>query len=260
MDSLQAIVLALIQGLTEFLPISSSGHLILVPALLGWPDQGLSFDVAVHFGSLIAVVTYFRNDLWAMAKSLFLFGSAESRMAWQIILATIPLGLAGLFLADFVETELRSPLVIAAASAGFGVLLWVVDLRRKETKSERSLSWADALLIGIGQALALIPGTSRSGITMTVGLSLGLDRVAAGRFSFLLAVPAIGMAATWQLIQLGSNPESVNWGMLGLATLISAITAFLAIAFFLRLIAKVGMGAFAIYRIVLAGVIVYVFS
>lgn len=257
MDALHAVLLALVQGLTEFLPISSSGHLILVPALLGWPDQGLGFDIAVHFGTLAAVVAYFRAELWRMARSLFAAGSPDARIAWQIIVATVPLGLAGLAFNEVVETSLRSPFVIAASSAGFGVALWVVDRWRRGERSEHSLGWSDVVMIGLGQALALIPGTSRSGITMTVALALGMSREAAGRFSFLLAVPAIGMAATWQTYQFARVPESVDWSTLAFATAIAAVTAFLAIALFLKLIERIGMSAFAAYRIVLAGVILY---
>jgi len=257
MELMQAVVLALIQGFTEFLPISSSGHLILVPALLAWPDQGLGFDIAVHVGTLLAVCAYFRRDLLAMATSLTRSETAEFRLAWRIIAATIPLGLAGLAFADFVESELRSPVVIAASTAGFGVLLWCVDWLRRGNRSEQSLSWAQALAIGCGQALALIPGTSRSGITMTVALALGLSREAAGRFSFLLAIPAISMAAVWELRQLAIDTAPIPWPALAVATAVSAATAFVTIKLFLNLIGRVGMSVFAIYRLILAGWIVY---
>lgn len=258
MDYLQAVLLAVVQGLTEFLPISSSGHLILVPALLGWPDQGLAFDIAVHLGSLIAVVAYFRRDLFAMAVSLTRFEAGESRLARQILFATVPLGLAGIAFADLVETTLRSPLVIAASTAGFGLLLWAGDLMRRQ-RGEHSLTWTEAMLIGCGQALALIPGTSRSGITMTCALALGLNREAASRFAFLLSIPAIAMVAVWQSVELALDPAPIPWIMLGLATALAALTAFGTIALFLDLIGRVGMGVFALYRLLLAGVLVYVF-
>jgi undecaprenyl-diphosphatase len=258
MDIVEAVTLALIQGLTEFLPISSSGHLILTPAFLQWAEQGLGFDIAVHLGTLIAVVVYFRRDLVAMARGLFVTDSSDGRMARQLIIASIPLGLVGLFSADFVETTLRTPIVIALASAGFGVLLYAADRLWRGERTERMLGMRDVLLIGVGQALALIPGTSRSGITMTVALALGLSREAAGRFSFLLAIPAIGMAASWQLVQFARSPETTDWHALVPATLIAAATAFVAIALFLRLIGRIGMGFFAIYRILLAAVIFYV--
>lgn len=258
MEIFEAIALAVIQGLTEFLPISSSGHLILTPELFGWMDQGLGFDIAVHLGTLVAVVVYFRRDLLAMIRGVFAPGSADGRLAWQLVLASIPLGIAGVLSADYVSTTLRSPAVIAATSAGFGVLLWLADRFGRGARDEQGLSLRDALLIGLGQTLALIPGTSRSGITMTVALMLGLSREAAGRFSFLLAIPAIVMAASWQIVQFASEPDTTQWGLLAVATLLAAVTAFIAIALFLRLIGRVGMGVFAIYRILLALLIVYV--
>jgi undecaprenyl-diphosphatase len=253
----EALALALIQGLTEFLPISSSGHLILTPAFFGWTDQGLAFDIAVHLGTLLAVLVYFRRDLLSMAAHLFAPASADGRLAWQLLLASIPLGLAGILSADVVETTLRAPWVIAVASAAFGVVLWAADRWCRGARTEHQLTLTQAMLIGLGQALALIPGTSRSGITMTVALGLGLSREAAGRFSFLLAIPAIGMAASWQSIQFVSAPETLDWRLLVPATLVSAATAFIAVALFLRLIGKIGMGVFAVYRILLAVVIYY---
>ena len=258
MDIVEALVLALIQGLTEFLPISSSGHLILMPALFGWEDQGLSFDIAVHLGTLAAVVVYFRRDLFAMARGLTNAASADGRLARQLLIASVPLGLAGISSSDLVETTLREPLVIAFASAGFGILLFAADRWRRGSMSERELGWSGALMIGLGQALALIPGTSRSGITMTAALALGMSREAAGRFSFLLAIPAIGMAASWQIVRFVRSPETLEPTTLVPAMLLAAITAFVTIALFLRLIGKIGMGVFAIYRILLALVIVYV--
>jgi undecaprenyl-diphosphatase len=258
MEIVEALALALIQGFTEFLPISSSGHLILTPVLFGWADQGLSFDIAVHLGTLAAVVVYFRHDLMAMARGLFTAGSADGRLAWYLLQASIPLGLAGVLSADLVATTLRTPWVIAVASAGFGVLLWAADRWRRGSRNEHQLKISEVLLIGLGQALALIPGTSRSGITMTVALALGLDREAAGRFSFLLSIPAIGMAASWQIVQFSSEPETLDLRILIPAILLSAVTAFIAIALFLRLIGTIGMGVFAIYRILLAAVIFYV--
>jgi undecaprenyl-diphosphatase len=258
MQILEALALALIQGLTEFLPISSSGHLILTPRFFGWDDQGLGFDIAVHLGTLTAVIVYFRRELLAMAQQIFVPGSADGRLAWQLVLASVPLGLAGILAADLVETTLRAPWVIAVASAVFGVVLWAADRWLRGRRQERDLGYGDALLVGLGQVLALIPGTSRSGITMTVALALGLDREAAGRFSFLLAIPAIGMAASWQLVQFAAAPETVDWPAVLVGTVVAAAMAFLAIALFLRLIGRVGMGVFAVYRILLAGVIFYV--
>jgi undecaprenyl-diphosphatase len=260
----EAVVLAVLQGLTEFLPISSSGHLVLVPALLGWDDQGLAFDIAVHFGTLVAVLVYFRTDLAAMLASLgsVLAGrpGADGRLALQLILASIPLGLAGLIFADFVETELRSPLVIAATTAIFGLTLLLSDWFGRRSTSERGLTWTGALIIGCAQALALIPGTSRSGITINAALVVGLTREAASRFSFLLAIPAIVMASGWQSLQLIGSAVPLPWPLLLTAMAVSAAVAFVTIAMFLKLIERIGMIWFALYRFALAGILVYVFA
>ncbi len=196
MDYLHVIVLALIQGITEFLPISSSGHLVLVPAFLGWEDQGLAFDVAVHVGTLLAVLAYFRQDLLRIISATVstLAGgkaSAESRLGWGVILATIPVGIVGFLGKDWIEANLRSAVVVALATIGFGLLLWWADYRSSRARSLTQLNWRDVAIIGAAQAVALIPGTSRSGITMTAGLMMGLDREAAARFSFLLSIPTI---------------------------------------------------------------------
>jgi undecaprenyl-diphosphatase len=257
-DPLHALVLAVVQGVVEFLPISSSGHLILVPALLGWPDQGLAFDIAVHVGTLFALITYFRRDLLGLALGMFDRRRAEFELAWALLAATIPLGLAGLLLAAAVATSLRSPAVIAASTALFGITLWLADRYGRSRVSLGELGWRRALLIGLGQVLALIPGTSRSGITMTVALGLGMSRSAASRFSFLLAVPALGMSAVWQLWQFAAAPEPVDWGPLLLGATGAAVTAFITIALFLRLIERLGMTVFVIYRLLLATLIVYV--
>jgi undecaprenyl-diphosphatase len=258
----QSVVLALLQGLTEFLPISSSGHLVLVPVLAGWQDQGLAFDVAVHFGTLAAVLIYFRHDLLAMAGGWFRHvggrgPSPQSRLAWAVIVGTLPLVVAGFAGHDWIETNLRSALVIAATTGGFGVALWLADAFGGQRRSEHSLRARDALLIGLAQVLALIPGTSRSGITMTAAMALGLTRSAAARFSFLLSVPAILAATgleTWNLV---GSPDPVRWDILAGATAISAVTAYLAIRLFLGFIERIGMWPFAVYRLVLAGVILW---
>lgn len=252
----QTILLALLQGLTEFLPISSSGHLILLPELVDWPDQGLAFDVAVHLGTLSAVVVYLRAELVAMTRGWF-GGFATRRwdedgqLAWWVLLGTVPVGLAGLLLADQIEAHLRSAEVIAWTTLGFGLLLWVADRWGRGQRSHRALSWRDVLLIGAAQALALVPGTSRSGITMTAGLFLGLSREGAARFSFLLSIPVIVLAGGLELIELLRDPAPVAWGMLAGATLIAALTALATIHLFLRWLERIGMAPFAIYRVLL---------
>jgi undecaprenyl-diphosphatase len=257
-DIIHVVVLAVLQGIVEFLPISSSGHLILVPALLGWPDQGLAFDIAVHLGTLVAVIAYFRSELIGLARAAFARGDRDFALAWSLVLASVPVGVAGLAMADLVDGVLRSPAVVAATTAGFGILLWVADYFGRGSRSEHELGLRRAMLIGLGQALAVVPGTSRSGITMTVGLAVGMSRAATARFSFLLSIPAIGMAASWETYQLAVSPEPVIWGTLVLAAVLSAATAFAAIAVFLRLIERVGMWGFALYRLALAALIVVV--
>ena len=200
MDTLQVVTLAVLQGLTEFLPVSSSAHLILVPILLGWQDQGLAFDVAVHVGTLCAVVFYFARQLWAMIRDLlasFTKGQlvGDSKLALFIVAATIPTGIAGLLFNALVGDELRRLVVIALANIVFALALWWADRGAgNRSKGLADLGLRDVLLVGCAQALALIPGTSRSGITMTAALAMGYSRQSAARFSFLLAVPLIALA------------------------------------------------------------------
>ncbi len=264
MDLIQAVVLALVQGLSEFLPISSSGHLILTPWLFDWTDQGLAFDVAVHVGTLVAVVGYFRIELMAMTRGWLatLTGAPatrDSRLAWYVILGTIPVGLAGLAFGDVISSELRNPKFVAGTLAVFGLLMWVVDARAPSTRDEHSLGWRDALLIGLAQALALMPGTSRSGITMTMGRWLGLNRVAAARFSFLLAVPGIGLAGAWEFWKLLSSAEAIDWLPMAVGIVVSALTGYACIHYLLRVITRIGLMPFALYRLLIAGIIVYAF-
>ena len=256
MDSLQIVILSLVQGLTEFLPISSSAHLILVPVLTGWEDQGLVFDVAVHVGTLSAVLLYFRRQLGTMAiawaGSLCGRGlNADARLAWAVIVATIPVGLVGLVLQDVVELHLRSPLVIAVATIGFGLLLWWADVYGPRRHDEYRIGWTTVLMIGLAQALALIPGTSRSGITMTAGLALGLTRQAAARFSFLLSIPVIVLAGGLATLDLFKQPAAAQWEVLLPAVIISAVSAYLCIHYFLRLLERMGMLPFVMYRLLL---------
>ncbi len=261
MDTIHLVLLALIQGITEFLPISSSGHLILPSALLDWPDQGLAFDVAVHVGSLIAVVGYFRHDIAQLIMAWFdsLQGksSPQSRLAWYVIWATVPAGLCGLVFNDFIEAHLRSILVIAATTIIFGVALgWADWAGRREISLER-MTLRQALLIGCSQALALIPGTSRSGITMTAGLAMGLERQAAARFSFLLSIPLIALSGGYKALGL-LQEANVVWGDLLTGVLVAAISAALCIHVFLQWIDRVGMWPFVVYRLCLGAVLLWV--
>ena len=263
MDIIQAIFLAIIQGLTEFLPISSSGHLILIPQLLGWDDQGLAFDVAVHIGTLAAVVFYFRQDILRLfiAWTKNFAGNQpveirnDAKLAWGVLLGTIPAGLVGLLANDFIEANLRSTLVIAATTIGFGLLLWWSDAKGKRTRILDEIKWSDVAIIGCAQAIALIPGTSRSGITMTAALMLGMNRQASARFSFLLSIPVITLAGGLQVLKLLQKEGAVDWLAISVGTLVSAISAYLCIRFFLKLLDKIGMAPFAIYRLILGAVL-----
>jgi undecaprenyl-diphosphatase len=265
MDTMHTLMLALLQGLTEFLPISSSAHLILMPRLLGWPDQGLAFDVAVHVGTLVAVVAYFRHDItrlllaW-LQSCLQRRLSGDARLAWFVLLGTLPAALAGLLLHHVVETWLRSPLVIALATIGFGLLLWAADRGGRQQRSETGLRVVDVVWIGLAQAVALVPGTSRSGITMTAGLALGLTRSAAARFSFLLSVPLIILAGGYETLQLFEQAEPVAWGTLLLGTSVAAASAYLCIHLFLSLIERIGMLPFVVYRLLLGCLLLWLFA
>ncbi len=254
MDTLQLVLLALIQGITEFLPISSSGHLILPSEILGWQDQGLAFDVAVHVGSLLAVLGYFRKDIVTLIQAWFVSlngpSSSDSRLAWYVIWATVPAGLAGLLFNDFIEQNLRTVAVIAATTMFFGVLLGLADWKGRGQTSLQTMGWRQALMIGCAQALALIPGTSRSGITITAALALGLERQAAARFSFLLSIPLITLSGGYKALELlGQN--SIAWGDIFLGIFVAAISAAVCIHLFLKWIDRIGMWPFVIYRLVL---------
>ena len=258
------VILALLQGLTEFLPISSSAHLILAPMINGWADQGLAFDVAVHVGTLSAVVLYFRHELLAMARDWFISLQrrelvGESKLAWAVLIGTIPVGLCGLLFHDFIATQLRSPLVIATTTIVFGLLLGWADWRGKRQRNEHSLGWGDIVTIGLAQAVALIPGTSRSGITMTAGLMLGLTREAAARFSFLLSVPVIALSGGLETFKLVRAETVVDGQSLIIGTLISAFAAYACIHLFLKFISRMGMWPFVVYRLLLGVTLLVIF-
>ena len=261
MDHLQAVWLAIIQGLSEFLPISSSAHLILPSEVLGWPDQGLAFDVAVHVGSLMAVMIYFRKDIVSLTQawldSVFVRRhSPESRLAWYIVLGTVPAGLTGLILGGLIELHLRSMAVIAFTTIFFGLLLAWADIRGRGQRDLNQFTWKSALFVGAAQALALIPGTSRSGITITAALALGFDRESAARFSFLLAIPVIILSGGLKGLEL-INSATVDWSIIAIGTLLSAVTAYLCIKLFLKVIQQIGMMPFVVYRMLLGAFLIY---
>lgn len=264
MEALQIIVLAITQGITEFLPVSSSAHLILVPHFLGWPDQGIDFDIAVHIGTLLAIITYFRRELGLMIrdwfKSLpFKEQTEHSRLAWAVALGTIPVGLCGLLLKDWIEINLRSPWTLGVTTLFFGLLLGFADLTGTKERNLSSLNWRAVLIIGLAQALALIPGTSRSGITMTAALLIGFNRQDAARFSFLLAIPVILLAGSLAVVDLWQAKAVANWQEVGFGTALAALSAYVCIHTFLKFLDKMGMMPFVVYRILLAMVIFWSF-
>ncbi|UUO24522.1 undecaprenyl-diphosphate phosphatase [Colwellia sp. M166] len=268
MSTIDVFILAIIQGLTEFLPISSSAHLILPSAVFGWQDQGQALDVALHVGTLLAVVLYFRKEVGSMTVAWFgtvgvgpekKYNSFDGKLAWWIILASIPLGIVGLLGKDFIEANLRSAAVIAITTLVFGILLGFADIKAKENVSVEKLGFKGAMIIGLAQVLALIPGTSRSGITMTLGLMLGLNKENAARFSFLLSIPAIVMSGGYLTYKLISSAEPVDWSTLGLGSILAFFSAYACIHYFLILVSKVGMMPFVIYRLILgAGLLWFV--
>ena len=265
MDPIKAIVLAVVQDLSEFLPISSSGHLILIPHFLGWADQGLAFDVAVHVGTLAALVAYFRREIVAMTAAWF--GSVfrgrhtpDSRLAWQVLVGTIPVGLTGLAAGDWIESHLRSPLFVAGTLSIFGILMYLADRMSRGTRTEHELGWGQAIAIGCAQALALMPGTSRSGITMTMGRALGLSRSGAARYSFLLAIPGISAAGAYEGIKVATSTVAVDLQAMVIGVTCSALVGLACIHFLMRYIERIGLLPFAIYRLALAAVIVWHFA
>lgn len=250
------IVLALIQGLTEFLPVSSSAHLILGGQLLGWEDQGLIFDVATHLGTLLAVLLYFRRDLTGMTLACIQPVStpqqAQARsMVWFLVLASIPALLIGFLARDLVEIYLRDLRIIAVTTLVFGGLLWLSDMLGKRLQTMQDMNWRSALLIGLAQTLALVPGVSRSGITLTAGRFLGFNADAAARFSFLLSIPIIAAAGGYGALKVAMGEATINWQEFLLAMGFAALAGWACIAAFLALLQKVGLLPFILYRLAL---------
>lgn len=262
MTTFQALVLGLIQGLTEFLPISSSAHLSLAPLLLGWKDPGLAFDVALHFGTLIAVLWYFREqwrELLVAAAAIVTtrrVDTIEKKRVVFLILATIPGAVGGLLLEEKAETVFRAPVITACALIVLGIILWAVDRLRSQEKPLATMRWLDALLIGLAQVVALVPGVSRSGATITAGRALRFDRQSAAVFSFLMSMPIIAAAVILkgdEVLQSGGITAPLITGVLA-----AAVSSWLAIAILLRYVSRHSYGIFALYRVIL-GVAVLVF-
>lgn len=267
LETFHAFILALVQGVTEFLPISSSAHLILVPEFLGWPDQGVAFDAFISLGTLAAVIAYFHRDLAAIVYYWFgQFRSARApdpgqyaRLGNLLIVATIPAVIAGFFLSDYVDDYLRHPLLIAGTTLVFGLLLGAADYFGRKTLALPQTGWRAALFYGLAQMLSLIPGVSRSGITMTAGLMMGFSREAAARFSFLMSIPITVAAGTLETVKMLRADAPLNWMALGTGFAVSAVAGYLCIKYFLHFLNRYGMWPHVIYRIGLSAVLLAVF-
>jgi undecaprenyl-diphosphatase len=262
----QAFVLALIQAITEFCPISSSAHLILMPRLLGWTDQGLVFDIMTNTGSMLAVMLYFRHDLWAILRSFLVWLRAprfgeRAELAPALALGTLPILVAGFLFSDWVATAARDPRIIAGASIFFGILLGIADRTAREDRPLGTLRWRDAMLVGAAQALAIVPGTSRSGATMTAGLFLGYSRADAARFSFLLSIP-VGLAVlAYDAIELAeAGPPAGGWAALAVGLVVSMVASYAVIDLLLGWLRKRGLMVFVVYRVLLGVAILAVLN
>lgn len=263
MTPFQAIILGIVQGLTEFLPVSSSGHLILVPYFLHWPDQGLDFDIATNTGTLLAVLAYFHRDVRDLIVGFFT-GAPRSRdgdfaprpMVWAIVVGTIPAGIVGLLAKHWIEAHLRTPEVIAGTTFLYAILLFVADRIGRRVRDIDQVTILDGLVIGCAQALALVPGTSRSGITITAALLLGFTRPSSARFSFLLAIPISIVAALKSgkdLMDAGAGAAQLMPMAIGLV--VSGVVGYAVIAWLLAWLRRRDLTVFVVYRVILAAVI-----
>lgn len=259
MTVFQAVILGLVQGLAEFLPISSSAHLVLTPWIFGWSDPGLAFDVALHVGTLVAVLWYFRAEWVLLTQSAVALirtrraDTEEKRRFLYLVVATIPGAIGGLLLEDYAETTFRSPALLAATLMIMGVVLWGVDRFAARDRPLSSLNLKDAVLIGLAQVLALVPGVSRSGSTMTAGRALRLDRRTAAVFSFLMSMPITAAAAVLKVPTL-LRTEGMSATLIA-GVISAAMSSWLAIAVLLRYVSRHSFGVFALYRLVLGAVI-----
>jgi undecaprenyl-diphosphatase len=264
-STLEAIVLGIVQGLTEFLPISSTGHLRIVPAFLGWEDPGAAFTAVTQLGTMAAVLLYFREDLWRIARAWLrslgdrsMRRELDARLGWYIVLGTIPIGIFGVLFKDQIETGARDLYLIGVTLILLGLVLLAAEKVGKRTRSLEQVEARDGLAIGFAQALALVPGVSRSGATITAGLFLGLDRTTAARFSFLLSVPAVVLSGLLELgsILSGEEGQHVGLGNLVIATVLAFVSGYAAIAWLLRFLSSHSMVVFVVYRVALVGVVV----
>jgi undecaprenyl-diphosphatase len=273
MEIVAAAILGIVQGLTEFLPVSSTAHLILVPWFLGWKPEGLTFDVALHVGTAFAVLTFFFRDWIRLAREMFLgikegklLGNEDRRLGWYLVVGTLPAMVAGLAFEETIESRLRSPLIIVFTLAALGALLLFAEKRGTHTRTIEQFTWTDSLSIGFSQAIALIPGVSRSGITMTTAMFRNSTRTSAARFSFLLSTPVIlgaGILKSLRLMDAVQHPiagtEAVRWSVMGAGFLFAAVSGFLCIRFFLKYLQTKSFMPFVIYRFLLAGLVLIYF-
>ncbi len=262
MDAFQAIVLGIVQGLTEFLPVSSTGHLRIVPAFLGWEDPGAAFTAVTQLGTMAAVLLYFREDLWRIASTWVrslrdkeLRGSLDARMGWYILLGTIPIGIAGLAFNDQIEEGARSLYLIGTTLIVLGLLLLAAEKVARHDRPLERITRRDAIIIGIAQACALVPGVSRSGATLTAGLFLGFDRTSAARYSFLLSVPAVVLSGLFELRKIG-DPGGAGGFETAIATLLAFIVGYASIAFLLRWLSTHSTAVFVAYRVALGALVI----
>jgi undecaprenyl-diphosphatase len=263
MGWLEALVLGIVQGLTEFLPISSSAHQSIVGQFFGGQDPGAAFTAITQLGTEAAVLLYFRRDIWLIVRSWAgsLVGrvpwdNPEARMGWLVIIGSIPIVVLGLLFQDEIDTTFRNLWITAAMLGGFGVVIGLADWFARNTRPLESLTWRHGVLYGLAQSLALIPGVSRSGATIAAGLTMGYQRVAAAKYSFLLAIPAVVGSGLFKLTDIANDPVEPAWGPIALATVISFVIGYAVIAWLLRYVSTHSFGPFVIYRIILAVVVV----
>ncbi len=261
MSILEAIVLGIVQGLTEFLPISSSGHILIVPAFFGWEDPGTAFTAVIQLGTMAAVLLYFRKDLWSIASTWVrslrekeLRSHHDAKMGWYLIIATIPISVFGLAFQDSIENGARDLYLTGTMLIVFGLVLEAADQVAKRDREIEKATWKDGLAIGFAQALALIPGVSRSGSTISAGLLLGFDRAAAARFSFLLSIPAVVLSGLFELKDAGTEGSSIEAVIV--ATIASFVVGYAAIAWLLKYLATHSLRIFVVYRIALGAIVI----
>lgn len=262
----EAIVLGVVQGLTEFLPISSSAHILIISQLFGWEDPGAAFTAVSQIGTESAVIIYFRKDIWRIlstwSRSLFtpaLRGALEARMGWYVIIGTIPIAVLGVAFQDQIETVARNLWLVSFTLIGFGVILGIADRVGRKSQELEDLNARDGILYGIGQAFALIPGVSRSGATISMGLFLGYSREAATRYAFLLAIPAVLASGFFEALKIGDGPAP-DWGPTIVATVIAFVIGYLVIAWLIKYISTNSYMPFVIYRIVLGLLVIVLLS